>query len=321
VAEQWRLAYWRLVRENQARDQLGLGPRPVRIARAVKSHLTRRRNTVSPATWQNDRSALGHLVKAVPRQTTTASLTPGHLSRLFDKLLTDEYRPTTLRTYLGSIRVFCDTFGRADLTDAVELPDPGRADVVTLDSVEMQRLKMTAERLDCQRIGRFPSARLAVEIGLSMGLRQGEIFALKWEDLRPESRSVRVQYQVPKDRTTLSPLKGRLGRTALILPGWWDVHSPGLGLICGREGRPVGSRTQRNLITRVLDSSGLNRQGLGWHVLRHTYSRLCLEDYGVSLEELQRYLGHSSIRTTEQSYGHFRTDVAVERGVRKVYGG
>jgi site-specific recombinase XerD len=55
----------------------------------------------------------------------------------------------------------------------------------------------------------------------------------------------------------------------------------------------------------LLDAAKLNRKGVGYHTGRHTYARMCLEA-GMSLEQLRMFLGHSSVRTTEDSYGHMR---------------
>lgn len=320
VAEAWKWAYYRLVQSDHLRRSLQLPARPRPLGEVAEGYLSTRKHTVEANTWGSDRTAIGHLMAYLPHGTTTAELSPELLQRLFLDLITRGYRPSTLRTYLISLRVFLGSFDRAYLVDAVQLPHPGREDVATLGWEDLRRVRMAADRVDQQQVGLFPSARLAVEVGLAMGLRQGEIFALRWDDLSPETHSVRIQRQVPKDGITPKPLKGKMGRTALVLPSWWERHTGGIGLMLGKGGDPVGSRTQRNLITRVLDTAGLNQVGMGWHVLRHTYARLCLEEYGVSLEELQRFLGHTSIRTTEDSYGHFRPSAALERAARKVYG-
>lgn len=68
------------------------------------------------------------------------------------------------------------------------------------------------------------------------------------------------------------------------------------------------------------DPSGkLKRDRQNAHSFRHTYARIALES-GARLEELQRFLGHSSIRTTEQSYGWLTEHSAAILARARIYG-
>ena len=73
------------------------------------------------------------------------------------------------------------------------------------------------------------------------------------------------------------------------------------------------------MITRVLDTAGLNRTGMGWHILRHTYAREFIK-MGGHFEKLQKSLGHKIIMVTEDRYGHFHEDVAVKLAGKRIYG-
>jgi integrase len=197
-----------------------------------------------------------------------------------------------------------------DPTEGVTLPKPGTGDVITLSDEQIPLVMKAARKVDAQQIGYFPSAYRACGIGLFMGLRQGEIFALDASAIDAKTKTVRVQFQVQKDRSELVPTKGKNARTAVVLEEW-EQHDPSaIGLLLGRNGKPVSTRTQRNLITRVLDTAGVNQMGLGWHLLRHTYARLFLER-GGAIGFLQKSLGHSSVRTTEAAYEHLQADVAA----------
>jgi site-specific recombinase XerD len=46
---------------------------------------------------------------------------------------------------------------------------------------------------------------------------------------------------------------------------------------------------------------------------------MCLES-GVSLEQLRVFLGHSSIRTTDDAYGHMRESVTITMARKAVRG-
>jgi integrase len=330
TAEQWKWEYLGDIHRGERRRVLSLGPEPRRLGEAVDAFLAHRRATVERATFINSRSAAVHLLEAFGRIRLTSTVEGAHLQELVTELLDRGYEPTTLDTYVRSWRLFFEWchFGMCgvklrtsvsrrrlaefyDPTEGVTLPKPGRVDVITLSDAEIPEVMRAARKVDAQQIGFFPSAYRACGIGLFMGLRQGEIFALDASAIDARTKTVRVQFQVQKDRSELVPTKGKNARTAVVLDEWWEQHDPSaIGLLLGRNGKPVSTRPQRNLITRVLDTAGLNEMGLGWHLLRHTYARLFLER-GGAIGFLQKSLGHSSVRTTEAAYEHLQTDVAA----------
>jgi site-specific recombinase XerD len=270
------------------------------------------------STWSADRTALNHLLEGIAAHRAVHSIESSELQTILDVMARREYQPSTLFTYRKSWQTFFRWCGPHDPTKGALLRELDRQDVRTFEADELVRLRTAADRVAAQRSE--PNARLAIEIALCMGLRQGEVFALRWESIDPATRSVRVRWQIPKDSTVPKGLKGKRARTALVLPEWWTWMQPdATGYICGKAGRPIGTRSQRELITRVLDTAGLNETGLGWHVLRHTYARHFVER-GGRFEELQKSLGHRSITTTEGRYGHFHEDVAVHLAGKRIYG-
>lgn len=317
VARRWAWAYLDRMR-GQHKDRV-LRRKPSRtLGDAVIAYLAHRDRTVEPATAQNDRSALSHLLDAHRAGKRVETLRPADFQTLADGLLDRGYKVTTVATYVGQLSGFAQ-WANVDMGE-VALPNPGTVDLVAWDEEERERIRWAAARVDETQVGKFPTARIAVELGLSTGLRQGELFALRWDAIDIESRTVRVQWQAPKDRRTLKPLKGKRARTALVLPGWWTWHrAEGDGFILHYKGRQVNTRTQRNLITRVLDTAGLNEMGAGWHRTRHSYAREFIERGGL-IQELAVSLGHSSVTITEQSYGHFMESVAVGLARQKIYG-
>lgn len=318
VASEWSGAYLKWTRAR--RHSLHAADPTLRDAAA--EFLEHRSGAVERATWSADRTALGHLTREFPKATKVLDIDPRDLQRIVDHMVKDGYRASTLGTYIKSWRVF---FGRLGVDPAAELRVSVKASaplgtIETLGAAECVRIFDAARKVDALQLGEFPSAVLACGLGLYAGLRQGEIFAAQWPEISQAERIVRVSYQVPKDSTALRPTKGKYVRAALVLPGWWEHHrTDAIGFVVGRKGRPVGSRTQRNLITRVLDTAGLNRLGLGYHIFRHTYAVNFLEA-GGTMEELQQSLGHASIQTTQRRYDHRKSDRTAKRAGARIYG-
>lgn len=75
----------------------------------------------------------------------------------------------------------------------------------------------------------------------------------------------------------------------------------------GTPRRPLRPNWNRYVLRPALERAGLPVQGEGaatFHTFRHTAARNMLED-GVSLEEVQRVLGHKSLNTTKRYYQAF----------------
>ena len=319
IADRWKWKYASLASGEHRNRALGLPGKQKPLAEIIPMYLDRRRETVERSTWGADRTALGYLLATFP-DATPLQITTDKLQKWVHQMLVRGYRPNTLRTYVLSMSAFFRIIGKHNPASGIALPEPGRQDVRWWTGEEMQRIRKAAGTLDEQVVGNFASCRLAIEIGLSMGLRQAEIFGLRWEDIREKERVARVDRQTVKDQKDTKPLKGKLSRTALILPGWWGLHERRFGwILAGPTGEQTGTRSQRNMIQRVLDTAGLNGMGVGWHSLRHTYAAHFLLS-GGSLFGLQKSLGHASIKVTEQAYSHLQADAVAEIERKAIYG-
>lgn len=318
TADRWRWRYVDRLEDTRNRQRLGLPPHHRTIGEALDEYRAHRKRTVEENTVAADRTAFLHLVQFVGASESLDVLRPETLQRLADHLLERGYAPATVGTYCKSVCGLGRWLKLPSLWDGLRLPDRGRPDVRTWSDDELGGLREAADWIDGQQRN-GPSARVAMEAAVGTGARQMELFSLERQDFDQEGKTVRIHRQLLRDRRTFKPLKSKRGRTAVVLPKFWDHFEPGPGLLLpSRDGLAFTSRSHRRLITRLLDAARLNAPGVGWHSFRHTYSRLFMEG-GGGLEELQKSLGHASFRITEEAYGHFRADVAARSAVGKLY--
>jgi integrase len=74
------------------------------------------------------------------------------------------------------------------------------------------------------------------------------------------------------------------------------------GLFFGRpDGRPFSNQSLSQRAARTWRSAGLEPVGL--HECRHTFASLMIAA-GVNVKALSTFVGHSSVRTTLDRYGH-----------------
>lgn len=151
------------------------------------------------------------------------------------------------------------------------------------------------------------------------GMRRGELLGLKWGDIDRNYTQIHVrrslwkgQFVTPKSKKSerkidLSPhLAEALRQHRLTCP------ASGLDLVfCNSEGAPVepDNMVKRDFLP-VLKKAGISR--VRFHDLRHTNVALRIEQ-GQNIKYIQHQLGHASIQTTLDRYGHLLTDVNTEQ--------
>jgi integrase len=197
-------------------------------------------------------------------------------------------------------------------------PRPERKEAAYFENDELPRL--FAELQDAR-------ARMLCLVALKTGMRQGELFALRWSDVDLDEAVVRVRRSytggaigTPKNRERrdvdlLSDVvevlcswrrdRQRLvSADSLVFPGD-DGHAfltP--SVLLRRHLYPAMSRAN---IPRV----GPTHEKRTFHSFRHTFAKRALET-GAQITWLSRHLGHSSLKVTTDIYGHW------ERAERKL---
>lgn len=154
---------------------------------------------------------------------------------------------------------------------------------------------------------------LAAVLGLRLGLRIGEIAALRWENVDLDAETLTVTAaKTPAGRRTL-PLAGagdafrawRAQQAAERLsagPLWASNES---FVFTGPLGAPVSTRTLRRHWGLWCEEAGVGPRR--FHASRHTCATLLLAD-GVPLEVVSAVLGHAAIAITADVYARVSAD-------------
>src|SRR2546429_9658965 len=119
------------------------------------------------------------------------------------------------------------------------------------------------------------------------------------------------------DAETVGVLKDHRDRHQFERRAWGRAYRSDLDLVfCQPDGSPEDPNViGRRFARRVADLEGL--PALSLHGLRHTHATLLIED-GVDIKTVSERLGHDSVRTTLELYGHvtakMRTNAALKFG-------
>jgi len=154
------------------------------------------------------------------------------------------------------------------------------------------------------------------------GMRQGELFGLKWSDLDWFNNQVHVnrtfnhgRFYEPK--TKASRRKIDLAPQLVTQLKKWKLACPpsDLDLVFPNEaGKPLAPIAMvRRKFEPALEKAKISR--IRFHDLRHTYTSLLI-DQGESPKYIQTQMGHSSITVTMDTYGHLMNNVNKDAATR-----
>ena len=139
------------------------------------------------------------------------------------------------------------------------------------------------------------------------GMRQGELFGLQWEDVDFVRHLIHVRRSLW--HSTLGTPKSRRSRRAIDMTQTLEQALQELSttrrsefVFCSERGTPLDADNFRHReFPAALQRAGLRR--IRFHDLRHTYTSLLIA-HGAHPKYIQAQLGHASIQTTLDRYGH-----------------
>ena len=221
--------------------------------------------------------------------------------------------------------------------DRVERPRKTKFAASTYNSKELDTLFAVV---------RDTRIELAVILGAFYGLRRSEVVGLKWDAIDFERKTLTIKHTVTeftvdgkvviadKDRTKTKssfrtlPLVAPFEKLLVKLKSEQEANrklcchdycTDYLGFIYVDE---LGMRIKPNYITQafpnLLVKKGMKR--IRFHDLRHSCASLLYAN-GVSLKEIQEWLGHSDIGTTSNIYTHldYNTKISSANAILGYY--
>jgi site-specific recombinase XerD len=137
-----------------------------------------------------------------------------------------------------------------------------------------------------------------LQVFLQTGIRVAELCNLRLSDVDFEGRTLKVagkgmvEREIELERKGLEAIKNYL----VIRLQTFEDH-----LFLNYQGQPLGERGVRKLVRKYKDKAGITKHASP-HSLRHTFATAKAEK-GVSPFQLQKWLGHANLNTT-QIYVH-----------------
>jgi integrase len=254
-----------------------------------------------------------------------AKLQPEHVQAMLARLRgrrgelsasTTRYVYTVLRIALG--RALKTGKVHRNVCSLLDPPARRRREIRPLSRAELRALLagLRGDRLEALYV-----------TALGTGLRQGELLALRWQDVDLARGELTVRHTLQRGTLELAEPKTERARRTIRLPSAVrDALSrhrelqaivPLSGLVfTSRKGTPLHSRNVTQDLQRHLERLGLPRQR--FHDLRHAFATVLIED-GEELGVVSRILGHSQYATTADVYAHL-TPAMLDRAAARMDG-
>ncbi len=297
-------------------------------------HLTRWleesvRGNVRPRTLDNYRLQVERHISPALGSVKLKDLSPAHVQRLIRDKLDSGLSPASVRYVHAVLRRALRQAVRWGLAprnaaEAVDLPKLVRKEARALSPEEARRFlaACSGERLEALYV-----------LGVTSGLRQGELLGLKWEDVDLDRGTLLVRRQIQRMRdgsglaflplknpesrreVALGPMavsalrkhRARQAEEKLMLGSLYDDR--GLIFTTG-HGTPLEAT---NVVDRsfkpLLRAAGL--PDIRFHDLRHTCATLMLS-MGLSPKVAQERLGHADVSVTMGIYSHVTPETRRE---------
>ena len=166
----------------------------------------------------------------------------------------------------------------------------------------------------------------AVILGLFYGLRRSEVVGLRWRDIDFNNNTITICNTVTKlvTQTEQEQTKSKASRrTMYIIPEtkqyllelkkqqvknkemFGAEYHDGDHVCVWADGRLLNPEYVTHAFNKLLVQKNLPK--IRFHDLRHTAGSLLLEK-GLSIKQIQEYLGHEQVSTTLDIYGHLSVE-------------
>lgn len=237
---------------------------------------------------------------------STVNRKMGSISGVFSRAVEWDYLPASPLDRIKALKV--DSIGRIRyLSKEENLALRGALEArekiarAQRDSANEWRTKRNRKPLlDLRTLAFADHLKPMVLLSLNTGMRRGEVFNLRWQDVNLQGKTLAVAGEGAKSSETRHiPLNAE----ALATLKAWKEQASGTGYVFpGEDDKPMTD--VKTAWLELLKNAGI--VGFRWHDMRHDFaSRLVMA--GVPLNTVRDLLGHTDIKMTLR-YAHLAPD-------------
>ena len=266
---------------------------------------TRSGDPYKPSALRSYRQALRQRILPQIGSQRLSAVTRNQIQDFVDRLVAKGLAPSTVRNSILPLRAI---YRRAHHRDEIATNPTLK---LSLPAVHGRSDQIADPTHAAALIAALPEPDQALwATALYAGLRRGELQALTWNDIDLEAGLIHINGSWDMRAGPISP-KSRAGRRRIPLTTTLRRYlvaqqlrqgRPTDGYVFGnRHGRPFDPTTTVNRAKKTWNNKNL--KPLTLHECRHTYAAFMIAA-GINAKALSTYMGHSTITTTLDRYGH-----------------
>ena len=231
--------------------------------------------------------------------------------------LSDGLAPKTVNNHLVPLKQMFKHaviwgYLRENPSQYVEKP---RVEKKEMDFLTPEEIRLFLDEVNGEHYALFMTA-------VFTGLRRGELLALQWGDIEFRTGNIAVRRSLYKGGFTGPKSKSSIRKVVMspVLAGGLKKHKfqamPNEHdlLFVNGAGNPIDADTLvRRQFLPALRRAGIRK--IRFHDLRHSYATLLISQ-GENVKFVQSQMGHASIQTTLDRYGHLLPEKNTGAGIR-----
>jgi integrase len=277
------------------------------------------RGSVRTSTYERHEQIVRLHLKPALGRVKLSKLTPAHVQGLYSDKLDSGLSPATVQKihavlHKALVQALRWNMIPRNATDAVKAPRPAPEEMHPLSPVEARKLieAVRGDKLEALYV-----------LAVHTGMRQGELLALKWEDIDLIEEVIRIRHTLVRSGGRISigepktkgsrrtvhltdaaaeALKTHLEQQLEDIERLGDLYRDGGLVFTSGVGTLINpSNLRRRSFKPLLKRAGLPQ--IRFHNLRHTCATLLLSR-NVHPKYVQELLGHATVAITLDTYSH-----------------
>ena len=290
------------------------------VTEFLESWLSNRAN-LKPETRRNYQGAITNRVTPEIGKLAVATITAATIENLYQKLDAHGYKAGTLNvTHAVLSSAFSDAF-RLNLLPHNPMD---KVKKITKRAIPSKHIPQN----DADRIYAYatqdPFMHARIELGIYMGLRPGEVFGLKWEDISYTTKTITIERQVqrvkglglvfqsvktgeirtiPLSDDQIAILQRHQVNQMALAP---SIRSTENLVFPNSLGNKMDPKCDHKAWKKLLSISGVDTSYTRYQMRKTAFTNLAVS--GVDLRTIMEISGHKQVSTLMNSYVHATTE-------------
>ena len=294
------------------------------------------KHNVSPTTYVHYKKMVDGRIKKFfePLNLKIDELTANHINKFCESIIIDGCKQNTAIRYRALIMVAYEYAFKNDMVVSnpcakSERPKKNEFTAGFYSKEELNQL---------MKIAKDDQIYVAIALASYYGLRRSEVIGVKWSNIDFDAKRINIWHKVVQEETEeggrkivgYDTMKNKSSRRTMpLIPAVEKIllehkakqeeYMKLFGNSYSKEYKdyvcvdPLGGIIKPNFVTdhfrHLLEEHGLKK--IRFHDLRHTCASLLLAN-GISMKQIQEWLGHSDFSTTANIYAHLEYDTKLQ---------